>query len=356
MALILGIETSCDDTSVAVLEGTRVLSLVTQDQLGEHREFGGVVPEIASRRHIEAIAPVYLAAVQAAGVAADDLEAVAVTRGPGLAGSLLVGLSFARGLAFGLEKPLVGVNHLEAHVYGCWLGLGESEFPELPAVCLVASGGHTELTLMRSHGDHRLLGRTRDDAAGEAFDKVARALGLGFPGGPAIEKAALGCADGVGPPYRLPRAWLEGTYDFSFSGLKTAVFRAVAGKLGPEEEVSIFGRGGPSSLQSGDAAALARMAAGFQNSIVEVLIAKTTRAAVEFDAASVLLAGGVAANSLLRSGLEAAIDRPLHMPEIRYCTDNGAMVAMAGEFALRRPELAGVVLDVEPALRLAAGI
>lgn len=353
MPLILGVETSCDDTSLAVVRDWQVLSLVTQTQLAQHRRFGGVVPEIASRRHIATIAAVFQAALEEARVSVDALDAVAVTYGPGLAGSLLVGLNFAKGISTALGKPLLGVNHLEAHVYASWIGLEPARQPPLPAVCLVVSGGHSEITLMRAHADHILLGRTRDDAAGEAFDKVARVLGLGFPGGPAIEAAAGALNGRGGPPYRLPRPWLEGTYDFSFSGLKTAVYRARAGKLGPAEQRRIFGDEDPTPFREGDPQALARMAAGFQEAIVEVLAAKTAAAVAEFDPKSVVLAGGVAANRLLRERIMASVDRPLFMPAIPHCTDNGAMVALAGAFLLDRGEFAADDLDVRPTLRLA---
>ena len=310
MLLTLGIETSCDDTSVALLEGTTIRSLVTNSQLAEHEKYGGIVPEIASRRHIATIAPVYLAALEEAGAEAGDIGRVAVTYGPGLSGSLVVGLNFAKGLAMGIGVPLIGVNHLEAHVYAAWTGLEPSQFPQLPAICLVVSGGHSELTIMREFGHHRLVGRTRDDAAGEAFDKVARVLGLGFPGGPAIERLAKGGKNGIAKPFNLPRAWIEGTYDFSFSGLKTAVFRAKAGKLGPTERQRIFGNEGPASFERGDEDAHVRMAAGFQDAVVDVLATKTAAAAEEFDAKSVIVAGGVAANRALRERMSDVIDCP----------------------------------------------
>ena len=350
--MILGIETSCDDTSVAVLDGFTIRSLITQSQLADHVRYGGIVPEIASRRHIATIAAVHQAALNEAGVRPADIDCVAATRGPGLSGALVVGLNFAKGLAMGLGVPLIGVNHLEAHVYATWIGREELGFPQLPAICLVVSGGHSEITLMREHGDHRLIGRTRDDAAGEAFDKVARVLGLGFPGGPAIQRLIDDRGNGPLAPFHLPRAWLEGSYDFSFSGLKTAVYRAKAGKLGPLETRRIFRDGGQKAFERGDASAHVRMASGFQSAVVDVLVAKTAAAAREFEANSVIVAGGVAANRLLREKMAVAVDVPLFLPEVRLCTDNAAMVAMAGAFMRQRGEIASPDLDVDPNLPL----
>ncbi len=354
MRLILGVETSCDETSVAVLRGCEELALVTRANLEGQAEYGGVVPEIAARQHIAAIGPVYEQALAVAHISSADLEAVAVTYGPGLAGSLIVGLNFARGLATGLGVPLLAVNHLEAHVLASWIGRAATEPPELPAVCLVVSGGHTDLTVMRTECRHELLGRTRDDAAGEAFDKVARVLELGFPGGPAIQQAAAALPDGAEKPYALPRAWLRDTYDFSFSGVKTAVYRAWVDKLDPAEEQRIFRDEGGARLQRRDPVAIARMAAGFQAAVVDVLVHKTVAAAEEFAAASVILAGGVAANLALREALVARLDIPLFLPEIRHCMDNGAMVAMAGAQLLERGQLAPDDLDIDPGLELTA--
>jgi N6-L-threonylcarbamoyladenine synthase len=331
LALILGIETSCDDTSISVIRGADELSLVTQTHLEGVAEFGGIVPEIASRQHIAAITPVYDAALARAEIRAAELDA----------------------LATGLDIPLLAVNHMEAHVYACWIGRDPDQLPELPAVCLVVSGGHTDLTVLREDGRHYLLGRTRDDAAGEAFDKVARVLALGFPGGPVIEAAASELDPADGDAYVLPRARLEGTHDFSFSGLKTAVYRACSGKLGPSEEERIF-RGEPSDpLQAREPSAIRRMAAGFQSAIIDVLVSKTALAAEESAARSVILAGGVAANTSLRHALAARIEVPLFMPRIAHCMDNGAMIAMAGSFLLERGEHAADTLDIDPGLELA---
>ncbi len=316
--LILGIETSCDETAAGVVaDGRRLLSNVVASQAAIHARYGGVVPEVASRHHLEAIVPVVRAALTQAGVKPRDLDAVAVTAGPGLAGALLVGLNAAKALAYAWEKPLLGVNHLEGHVYANWLG---EEAPPLPAVALIVSGGHSEIVLVEDYGSYRLLGRTRDDAAGEAFDKAARVLALGFPGGPAIERTARE----AGPrPLRLPRAWLGRSSDFSFSGLKTAVLHAA-------REAT---------------ASAADIAAGFQEAVVDVLVTKTARAADEAGARSVLLSGGVAANGPLRSELARRSPAPVWAPPLSLCTDNGAMIAAAA-FYRREAGEADLELDV----------
>jgi N6-L-threonylcarbamoyladenine synthase len=327
--LALGIETSCDETAVGIVEdGTRLLANVVASQAAIHARYGGVVPEVASRHHIEAMLPVVRAALAEARVAPSDLDAIAVTAGPGLAGSLLVGLNSAKALAYAWSKPLIAVNHLEGHIYANWLenGAGNREQgtrnrgPELPAVALVVSGGHSELVLAEAHGSYRLLGRTRDDAAGEAFDKAARVLGLGFPGGPAIERAAREA--GPKPP-RLPRAWLGESNDFSFSGLKTAVMR-----IAQESDTPV-----------------ADVAAGFQTAVVDVLVRKAVRAVEQTGAASVLLSGGVAANGPLRATLREASPVPVYVPPPVLCTDNGAMIAAAAHFRAES-SVAGLDLDV----------
>src|SRR5687768_8942857 len=306
--LVLGIETSCDETAVGVVaDGRRLLANVVASQADIHARYGGVVPEVASRHHIEAMLGVVKAALATAKCKPSDLDAVAVTAGPGLAGSLLVGLNSAKALAYAWSKPLVAVNHLEGHIYANWLEVEKT--PELPAVVLIVSGGHSELVLAEAHGSYRLLGRTRDDAAGEAFDKAARVLGLGFPGGPAIEKASRNASP---KPPRLPRAWLGTSNDFSFSGLKTAI-----GNLAREGK-----------------AATADLAAGFQEAVVDVLVTKTARVAKEFGAAGVLLSGGVAANGPLREALAARCPAPLWAPPVSLCTDNGAMIAAAAFYRL----------------------
>ena len=324
---ILGIETSCDETAAAVVEdGTRILSNVIASQVDIHSRYGGVVPEVASRQHLLAALPTIQQAMSAASAGWDDVHAIAVTIGPGLAGSLLVGVNMAKAMALARGLPFIGVNHLEAHIYANWL---EGEQPRFPVLCLIVSGGHTDLILMKGHGDYHMLGRTRDDAAGEAFDKVARILGLGYPGGPAIEQAALG---GDGSLHPLPRAWLKGTDDFSFSGLKTAVLHLV---------------------QENEGIAAADVAASFQESVVDVLVAKTVDAATRLQARQVLLCGGVASNQALRHAMTERSPLPVHVPSPLLCTDNAAMTASCGYFRLQAGEASGWDLDVEPNLRLA---
>jgi len=323
--LILGIETSCDETAVGVVvDGRRLLANVVASQAPVHARYGGVVPEVASRHHLEAMLPVVRAALSEAGCRPADLDAIAVTAGPGLSGSLLVGLNTAKALAFAWTKPLVAVNHLEGHMYANWLG---EDRPAFPAVVLIVSGGHSELILAEEHGVYRLLGRTRDDAAGEAFDKAARVLGLGFPGGPAIEREARLAR--VKPP-RLPRAWLGQSSDFSFSGLKTAVGRAAREAVAPVAEI----------------------AAGFQEAVVDVLVTKTVRAVKASSARSVILSGGVAANGPLRQALAERSPAPVWAPPLALCTDNGAMIAAAGFYCLESGA-AGLDLDVRAAWPIA---
>jgi len=323
--LILGVETSCDETAVGIVaDGRRLLANVVASQAAIHARYGGVVPEVASRHHLEAMLPVVRAALAEARCRPADLDAVAVTAGPGLAGSLLVGLNTAKALAYAWSKPLIAVNHLEGHVYANWL---LEEAPPLPAVALIVSGGHSEIVLAEGGGRYRLIGRTRDDAAGEAFDKAARVLGLGFPGGPAIEREARSA--GPRPP-RLPRAWLGGSADFSFSGLKTAVARAAQESKAP----------------------VADIAAAFQAAVVDVLVRKTVRAAEAFDARSVLLSGGVAANGPLRAALREASPAPVFAPPPVLCTDNGAMIAAAAHFRADA-NVAGLDLDVRASWSIA---
>jgi N6-L-threonylcarbamoyladenine synthase len=325
--LVLGIETSCDETAAGVVaDGRRLLSNVVASQAAVHARYGGVVPEVASRHHIEAMLPVVRAALAEAKCAPSDLDAVAVTAGPGLAGSLLVGLNTAKSLAYAWDRPLIGVNHLEGHLYANWLPAGEP--PPLPAVVLIVSGGHSELLLAEDHGVYRLLGRTRDDAAGEAFDKAARVLGLGFPGGPAIERAAREA--GPRPP-RLPRAWLGQSSDFSFSGLKTAVGRVAAESDAPRADI----------------------AAGFQTAVVDVLTRKTVEAAKETGAGCILLSGGVAANGPLREVMRERSHVPVFVPPPVLCTDNGAMIAAAAHYCAEAGR-AALDLDVRAAWPVAS--
>lgn len=342
--LTLGIESSCDETAAAVVAGgRRVLSNVVASQVDLHRRYGGVFPELASRRHLEAIVPVIGEALAEAGVRPSDLSLIAVTRGPGLVGSLLVGIAAAKALAFAWDLPLVGVHHVVGHIYANFL---DREPPAWPAVCLVVSGGHTELLRIEGDGAAALLGRTRDDAAGEAFDKVARLLGLPYPGGPAIERRALEArgrggaaapAGGAAPAF--PRAMLDDGHDFSFSGLKTAVAVHL-------ERERAAGREPP----------VAEVAAAFQEAVVEVLVTKAVRAAREEGVPRLLLAGGVAANAALRDALAAAAAAEgiaLHVPPPRYCTDNAAMIACAGHHAFRSGRVDGPDLDAAARLPLA---
>ena len=309
-------------------------SNVIASQFHLHAPYGGVVPEVASRHHLEVILQVVDTALAEASCSWGDLRGVAVTAGPGLAGALLVGVNVAKSLAWAHGLPLLGVNHLEAHLYANWLEVAGREYrqPELPALGLVVSGGHTDLVLMSAHGAYRRLGRTRDDAAGEAFDKVGRLLGMGFPGGPAIERAAREASSPPRAP-RLPRAWLNGSDDFSFSGLKTAVLHTVRG-------------------ESGTPPAAPEIAAAFQASVIDVLTKKTVQAALREGARSILLSGGVAANGALRELLIERSPLPVFAPPPVLCTDNGAMIAACAHYrfdALR----AGWDLDPQPGMKFA---
>jgi len=323
---ILAIETSCDETGVAVVEdGRRIRANVIGTQLA-HQATGGIIPEVAAREHLRSIDPITDKALRDAGVELKEIDTVAATVGPGLVGRPLVGANYARGLALAAGLPFIGVNHLEGHVYANWLyeevgapdGAGAPEDvppePEIPAVVLVVSGAHSDLVLMEAHRRFRLLGRTIDDAAGEAFDKVARLLGLGFPGGPEIERAAQ---DGDPNAFALPKAWLPDRYDFSFSGLKTAVLRLVK------------------SLEEKGPVPVGDVAASFQKAVVDALAEKTARAAAEHGVRSVMLGGGVAANGALRAEIKRRIGMPLRVPPARLCTDNGAMVGAAAFYSLR---------------------
>lgn len=361
---ILGIETSCDETSAAVVrDGRDVRSNIVSSQIALHQAHGGVVPELAARAQLTAIIPVVEAALTEAGLELDEIDAIAVTRGPGLAGSLLVGANFAKTLAYARSIPLVGVNHLEAHLYANWLvptGGEARDQPDFPILALLVSGGHTELMLMTGHGRYTHLGRTLDDAAGEAFDKGARLLGLGYPGGPAIQKAA---AEGKSDAFALPRAWLGESNDFSFSGLKTALLREVEpyrlpdDQDEPREDVP-FRKHRPPRFNDG--LPVADLAASFQEAIVDVLSVKTANAARALDAPQVVLAGGVAANRVLRERLASEVDARagamLRVPALAYCTDNAAMVAAAGYFALRQGAQAGWELDVASRLPIGGTI
>ncbi len=353
MSLILAIETSCDETAAAVIEdGHRIRSNIVASQIELHRPYGGVFPEIASRQHVFDIVPVIERALAEPGIGWADLSALAVTRGPGLAGSLLVGVNTAKAVAWGRGLPIVAVNHLEGHLYSNWLDEGGKlagaaitcpSLPELdaagrafPLLVLIVSGGHTEIILMTGHGQYRRLGATLDDASGEAFDKVARLLGLGYPGGPAIQKAAEG---GNGAAFAFPRALTTGAghrFDFSFSGLKTAVLR----------QVREFG---------GAALPVADLAASFQAAVVDVLIAKTADAARAFGVDRVCVCGGVAANKALRAAVAErlhSLRSPASIPPFFLCTDNAAMIGAAAHYRLLRDGPSALDFDVEPDLAL----
>lgn len=320
---ILGIETSCDETAAAVvIDGRTIASNIVASQIDLHAQYGGVFPELASRAHVEAIGAVVSQAMREAGVSYDQLDAIAVTRGPGLVGSLLVGVNYAKGLALSTGKPLIGVNHLEGHVYSLWLTTPFKE-PSFPVLVLIVSGGHTELLLMRDHGDFQRLGGTLDDAAGEAFDKVGRLLDLPFPGGPNIERAAQ---MGNAAAYVFPRALKDAHYDFSFSGLKTAVMREVTVQPNAAARRE---RGTEKKAQLRSDVSINDVAASFQQAIVDVLVEKTARAALEYQVTEVLMAGGVSANSRLRQQMSKETTLPVRYPPLNLCTDNAAMIAAA---------------------------
>lgn len=331
-ARVLAIETSCDETACAVIEnGRALLSSVVASQMDIHARYGGVFPEVASRQHVLSIVPVIEQALNQAHLALNDVDAVAVTRGPGLAGSLVVGVNAAKGLALGAGLPLIGVNHLEGHIYSSWIfnaGEPTPPAPQFPLMALLVSGGHTELNLMTDHLTYRRLGSTLDDAAGEAFDKVARLLGLAYPGGPAVQKAS---EEGDASRFRFPRAWLEGTWNFSFSGVKTAVLNQV-------NELKKKG----SNLPVED------LAASFQAAVVDVLFNKAMRAAREFNAKEILVAGGVSANRALRKEFQSQTEFKVHIPPLSLCTDNAAMIGAAGYYRFAFGHLSPLDMDVQP--------
>ena len=339
--LVLGIESSCDETGAALVrDGRFVVANALASQAEVHARYGGVVPEVAARQQLAAILPVVEMALEQSGVGWDAIDAVAATFGPGLAGPLLVGLTAAKTIAFARQIPFIGVNHLEAHIYANWLqdDGAQAHAPRFPLLCLLVSGAHSELIAIRDHGDYRLLGQTRDDAAGEAFDKVARLLGLSYPGGPSIQQAAAEWPPDRTLPITLPRAWMRGTHDFSFSGVKTAVAQLVRHEQENGEDLDV-----------------PAVAAAFQESVVDVLATKTVAAARMEHAAEVVLAGGVAANLALRTRLARDLKRlrvPFRYPRIAWCTDNAAMIAGAAYFHLQRGERADLTLDVAPDLAL----
>ncbi|TGB01499.1 tRNA (adenosine(37)-N6)-threonylcarbamoyltransferase complex transferase subunit TsaD [Halobacillus salinus] len=329
---ILAIETSCDETAVAIVKNERELvTNVVASQIESHKRFGGVVPEIASRHHIEQMTITLQEALDESGLSLDDMDAIAVTEGPGLVGALLVGVNAAKSVAFAKQKPLVGVHHIAGHIYANRL---EKEF-EFPLLALVVSGGHTELVLMREHGSFEIIGETRDDAAGEAYDKVARTLKLPYPGGPHIDRLAAEGEETID----FPRAWLEdGSYDFSFSGLKSSVINTLH-----------------NAKQKGIEHKAEDVAASFQASVVDVLSTKAVRAAEEYGVKQMIVAGGVAANRGLRAALQEkfeAVDTELLIPPIHLCTDNAAMIAVAGAVAYNQGHRAGWDLNANPGLDL----
>ncbi|MHB8512561.1 MAG: tRNA (adenosine(37)-N6)-threonylcarbamoyltransferase complex transferase subunit TsaD [Actinomycetota bacterium] len=331
--IVLGIETSCDETGVAILEDSKIRSTIIASQTDLHARFGGVVPEVASRAHLNNLGIITQQALSEAGVRFDELNAIAVTAGPGLIGALLVGVSAAKSFSLALGIPLIGVNHLEGHVESAFL---DRPGLEPPLIALIVSGGHTMIVEMHKHGSFEILGSTIDDAAGEAFDKIARFIGLGYPGGPAIDKAAK---QGDANAIKFPRAMMnDGSYDFSLSGLKTAVIRWIR-----EQE------------SSGRSINVADLAASFQEAIVDVQVAKTLNAARARNVGSVLIAGGVAANSRLRERIKSegeAAGFDVVIPPVNLCTDNGAMIAAAGIRRLENGEVSPLDLSANPNLTL----
>ena len=330
--IILAIESSCDETAVAIIKnGHEILANVVSTQIEIHRRYGGVVPEIASRKHLELINAVVQEALDQAHMILDDVTHIAVTYGPGLVGALLVGVATAKALAFSSGKPLIGVHHIEGHICANFLVKQDFQFP---LVCLVVSGGHTNIIKITDHGQYLLLGQTKDDAAGEAYDKIARAIGLPYPGGPHIEQLAKeGNADAI----ELPRAWMgEDNYDFSFSGLKSAVLNYLNKAKMKGEEINP-----------------ADVAASFQQAVLDVLVQKTVRAAVENGVDTILLAGGVAANGTLRNQLQNAASEhqiQVHYPPVHFCTDNAAMIGAAAHYKAVKGDYADLTLNAVPNL------
>ncbi len=337
-ARILAIESSCDETACAIVEnGRALLSSAVASQIEIHARYGGVYPEVASRQHVLSVIPVVEQALAQAHLTLADIDAIAVTQGPGLAGSLVVGMNMAKGLALGSGLPLVGVNHLEGHLYSAWVYDADETIPaepQFPLMALLVSGGHTELNLMTDHLTYQRLGATLDDAAGEAFDKVSRLLELGYPGGPAIQKSA---EEGDASRFRFPRAWLEGTYNFSFSGVKTSV-------LYETRELK----------KKSSSMPIADVAASFQQAVVDVLFKKTIEAAREFGAKEILAAGGVSANRVLRQMFRTQTEFPVNIPSLSLCTDNAAMIASAGYYRYALGHTSQMDMDVLPTWTLSA--
>lgn len=331
-ARILAIETSCDETACAVLEdGRALLASTVASQMDIHARYGGVFPEVASRQHVLSIIPVVEQTLAQANVTLKDIDAIAVTRGPGLAGSLVVGMNMAKGLALGTNLPIVGVNHLEGHIYSAWIyNAGDTApfEPQFPLMALLVSGGHTELNLMTDHLTYRRLGATRDDAAGEAFDKVARLLGLPYPGGPSIQRAA---EKGDPTRFKFPRAKLENPYEFSFSGLKTSVLYLVNDLKKQHTQLPVED-----------------IAASFQAAVVDTLFEKTLQAARDHSAKEILVAGGVSANRALRQAFQSQEEFKVHIPAFSLCTDNAAMIAAAGYYRYVLGHVSDLAMDVQP--------
>ena len=338
--LILGIESSCDETAAAVVrDGREILSSVIASQIDLHRPWGGVVPELASREHLEKIEPIVIEALEKAHLILKDIDAIAVTQGPGLIGSLLVGVCYAKALAWGLDIPLVGINHIEGHVYSVAF---ENSPVEYPALALIVSGGHTNIFHIPAEGQYKVVSRTRDDAAGEAFDKVAKMLGLGYPGGPVIEKLAL---EGDSSKVRFPRAKIsDGRPDLSFSGLKTAVSRYVK-----ENNIQPLANGDAPTREIKD------LAASFQQAVVSALVDTFEKLADELQPKTLIVAGGVACNRALRQAAEVAANRldiPVYFPSKHLSTDNAAMIAAAGYFHLKNGEHSDLAMTADITLRL----
>jgi N6-L-threonylcarbamoyladenine synthase len=339
-ARILAIESSCDETAAAIIQnGRELLSSVVASQMDIHARYGGVFPEVASRQHVLSIVPVLQLALDQANMKLADVDAIAVTRGPGLAGSLVVGLNAAKGLALGSGKPLIGVNHLEGHIYSSWVHesatrklsaepVEDNTAPQFPLLALLVSGGHTELNLMTDHLIYRRLGATLDDAAGEAFDKTARLLGLPYPGGPSVQRAA---ETGNPMAFIFPRARTDQPWDFSFSGIKTAVLREVRKMQANNQTIPVED-----------------MAASFQFAVVGTLLAKTLSAAREFGVREIVIAGGVSANKALRDAFMGQTEFKVHIPKFAYCTDNAAMIASAGYFRFALGHFSELDIDVMP--------
>src|SRR5688572_23901285 len=329
---ILAIESSCDETACAILEnGRALLASTVASQMDIHARYGGVFPEVASRQHVLSIIPVVEQTLVQSNLTLKDIDALSVTRGPGLAGSLVVGMNMAKGLALGTGLPLIGVNHLEGHIYSSWIyNAGDivPAEPKFPLMTLLVSGGHTELNLVTDHLTYQRLGSTLDDAAGEAFDKVARLLGLTYPGGPSIQRAA---ESGDPGRFKFPRAKLEGTYDFSFSGLKTAVLYEV-------NELK----------KKSTTLPIEDLAASFQSAVVDVLFKKTFQAARDYNVKEILVAGGVSANRALRQAFQSQTEFKVHIPPISLCTDNAAMIAAAGYYRYALGHVSDMAMDVQP--------